>query len=151
MITAPRTIASAIMSPPIKTERKIPRTSLIIELSITPLRCCSVETAPSEPCPRRKLTAFFRRCQPELMLHRNTTKTPASPPGFSRFRCAPPLVESVRVALVEARQLIELVERRRRGQRPFERRCALAPRIGRRFFAVDEESVDHLEQENAHA
>ena len=43
--------------------------------------------------------------------------------------------------LLDARQGLELVEGRRRGQRPFERRRAFAPRIGRRPLLAHEDRV----------
>src|SRR5258708_3643938 len=43
--------------------------------------------------------------------------------------------------LANARQGLELVERRRRGQRPFQRGGAFAPRIGGGLFLVLEQGV----------
>src|SRR3546814_15642323 len=50
----------------------------------------------------------------------------------------------------DTRQFVELVERRRARQRPFERRRTFAPRIVRRLLPRDER-IDEVQEEEEHA
>src|SRR6185437_4586223 len=67
-----------------------------------------------------------------------------SAPSVTRDMSAPVIL------LLNARQRLELMERRRRGQRPFECRCAGAPRIAR-CDALLHESLDETNKEEEHA